>query len=378
MGVLALVTASLGVAPVPTVSAHDRAQAEGGVSYGCGDSLGAVAVVVEPEDARAVGDSRTTECQIRVSVDREVGSVGSVDDDKDAPIGPGGASGPIDCEVLAEPVVTANSISVSVSSAGDCDGLNVRVDIHDQRWEHAAAGRVSRGPPAMLIGVADQAVAPDRLLSSRPAILLGAACCRPCGRYESPARQPGEAPAADHAVATNRLPGNLAHCRRSWRSPYESSPARQPVLARHRLARTVDSGTGEARALVWAEDAVHATLVETESRLRWQFDQSTRVWGGSHGSFYRKHSRFWDDLVDHSGGLVHQTAGTIESYYSWALGEWHSDGFPFSWFPDVDHTQIAYAYGYATGGHSCAMSYTWEGAGSYPNLHVHISCLRTQ
>ena len=192
----------------------------------------------------------------------------------------------------------------------------------------------------MLIGVADQAVAPDRLLSSRPAILLGVA-----------------QPVADHAVATNRLPGNLA---------------------RHRLARTVDSGTGEARALVWAEDAVHATLVETESRLRWQFDQSTRVWGGSHGSFYRKHSRFWDDLVDHSGGLVHQTAGTIESYYSWALGEWHSDGFPFSWFPDVDHTQIAYAYGYATGGHSCAMSYTWEGAGSYPNLHVHISCLRTQ
>ncbi len=75
---------------------------------------------------------------------------------------------------------------------------------------------------------------------------------------------------------------------------------------------------------------------------------------------------------------MHRTGGIVDSYYSWALGEWHSDGFPHSIMPDVDHTQIAYAYGYATGGHSCSMSYNWEGAWAYPNLHVHMSCLRTR
>ena len=274
-----------------------------------------------------------------------VGSVGDVDDGM--PIGPDDAPAAIACRVVAEPTVTATSISVAVAPDGDCDGVTVRVDVYDQRWANRAAGRVSGSAPAMRFGVAN-------LATLEP------------GPMPRPTLPAFTNPASDRGHALNRLTG--AFIVTAGDGGEQLPPAQASSTA----------GAGEARTIVWAEDVIHAALVETESRLSWQFDRSSRVWGGSHRSFYRRHSPFWDDLVSHSGGLVHRTGGIVDSYYSWALGEWHSDGFPHSIMPDVDHTQIAYAYGYATGGHSCSMSYNWEGAWAYPNLHVHMSCLRTR
>lgn len=346
MSVFALVTASV-VVPVPAASAHEQGETDGGVSLGCGESFGAVAIAVEPEDAGAAGSSRTARCELQVSIDREIGQVGSVGDIDGTPIGSDNALPSTACRVVAEPTVTATSITVAVAPDGDCDGVTVRVDVYDQRWTNGAAGRVSDSAPAMLFETANLVA---RELGSMPRPMLSA--------FTNPAGNRNHAPdrLASAFIVTSGAGG--------------AQPA--PTQASN------TAGAGEARTIVWAEDVVHATLVETESRLSWQFDRASRVWGGGHRSFYRKHSSFWDDLVAHSGGLVHRTGGIVDSYYSWALGEWHSDGFPHSIMPDVDHTQIAYAYGYASGGHSCSMSYSWDGAGAYPNLHVHMSCLRTR
>ncbi len=112
--------------------------------------------------------------------------------------------------------------------------------------------------------------------------------------------------------------------------------------------------------------------METDSRLTWSYD-NVSVWGASKSQSFYLLSPYWILVTPTSGGPTWYS-GSPPRYEAWAFGQYHSDGFPYSWMPDVEHWQQATTKGYAGGCSHCTFWYNWSGAANYPNLHTHNAC----
>lgn len=79
----------------------------------------------------------------------------------------------------------------------------------------------------------------------------------------------------------------------------------------------------------------------------------------------------WDGcrIPDRSGGCWEALGSSSMQF--------HSDGFPYSWFPDVEAYSDAYGYAYGSGYKYCDFWYDWDNADAYPYLHTGGKCYLT-
>lgn len=123
------------------------------------------------------------------------------------------------------------------------------------------------------------------------------------------------------------------------------------------------------RAKTTGQDSVNIDMIWTIVTLHWQYDGWT-TWG----EYYTKvtgHNAFWNETIG-VGWL--DTSSPFTATAVWQQS-WHSDGFPFSFMPDVGAMTDVRSSGTQSGTGSCSFNhYYYLNASQYPNLHWLDEC----
>lgn len=126
------------------------------------------------------------------------------------------------------------------------------------------------------------------------------------------------------------------------------------------------------RGKITGQDVINIDMLWNQTELVWWQDGYAAGWGYDSALSQDGGDQWWYATY----GLAFLDTSALPNHYrSYHERNFHSDGFPYSWLPDINAFTKLEVFGYYNGYGACSFVHNYDnGAQFYPNLHWRDDC----